>query len=168
MRQLEGQPGAAAIALRLVILTAARSGELLGARWSEFDLEARTWTVPADRMKAKKPHCVPLSGAALDTLTAIPRTGERLFNLSNMAMAMLLRRMGRDVTVHGFRSSFRDWCGDQTTFPREVAEAALAHAVGDKAEQAYRRGTALEKRRQLMEQWAAFCVKMSHLDKRRK
>jgi integrase len=157
MRQLEGQPGAAAVALRLLILTAARSGEVLGAQWSEFDFEARVWTVPATRMKGGREHHVPLSGEALDTLARLPRTGDKLFSLSNMAMPMLLRRMGRnDITVHGFRSSFRDWCGDQTSFPREVAEAALAHATGDATERAYRRGTALEKRRELMEAWAQF------------
>lgn len=155
----------AAIALEFCILTAARSGEALGARWSEFDLDAKVWTIPAARMKAGCEHRVPLSARALAILErlAAARTGEFVFPgqrhgkpLSGMALEMVLRRMKADVTVHGFRSSFRDWCGEETHFPREVAEAALAHVAGDATERAYRRGDALEKRRALMEAWADY------------
>lgn len=157
----------AAMALEFLILTAARSGEVLGARWDEIDFEAKIWTVPADRMKAAKEHRVPLSARALAILKALDeaRMGEFIFPgqkrgepLSNMAFAAVLRRMKVEgVTVHGFRSAFRDWCGEETSFPREVAEAALAHVAGDATERAYRRGDALEKRRKLMKAWAAYC-----------
>ena len=172
--KLREQETVAAAALELLILTASRTGEVLGARWDEFDLDAKVWTVPAARMKAARAHRVPLPERALEILTELAevRTGELVFPgqraaqavpgvalpLSNMAFTMLLRRMELgDVTVHGFRSAFRDWCGDASHFPREVAEAALAHVIGDKAEQAYRRSDALEKRRELMEAWASFC-----------
>jgi integrase len=157
----------AALALEFTILTAARSGEVLGARWDEIDFEQSVWTVPAARMKGGRVHRVALSGRALAVLQKLEgaRTGEYVFPgqrpgkpLSGMAMEMILRRMKADsVTVHGFRSSFRDWCGEVSTFPREVAEAALAHVAGDQTERAYRRGDALEKRRALMESWAQFC-----------
>ncbi|MEJ0093885.1 MAG: integrase arm-type DNA-binding domain-containing protein [Methylocella sp.] len=156
----------AAKALEFLILTAARSGEVLGARWDEIDLEAKVWTVPATRMKAGRGHRVPLSGRAVEILEELAdgKTSDFIFPgqragrpLSNMSMEMALRRMKMDATTHGFRSSFRDWAGEETHFPREVAEAALAHVIGDKAEQAYRRGDALEKRRGLMEAWAMFC-----------
>ena len=134
----------------------------------EIDLENGLWTIPAERMKAAEEHVVPLSGAALEILTPLSesRLSEYVFPgqkpgkpLSGMAMEMLLRRLKvEDATVHGFRSSFRDWCGDETTFPREVAEAALAHKVGSEVERAYRRGKAIEKRRNLMEAWALFAV----------
>ncbi len=164
---LRKREAVAALALEFAILTAARSGEILGARWEEIDFEAKVWTVPAARMKAAREHRIPLSERALAILgeLADARTGEFVFMgqgadrpLSNTAMEMLLRRMDRDdVTVHGFRSAFRDWAGNETHFPREIAEAALAHVVGDKAEQAYRRSDALEKRRALMAAWAAHC-----------
>ncbi|MBK8456442.1 MAG: integrase arm-type DNA-binding domain-containing protein [Phyllobacteriaceae bacterium] len=157
----------AARALEFGILTAARSGEVYGARWSEFDLETGVWTVPAERMKAGRPHRVPLSGAALAIVKALHETRISDFvypgqkagrSLSSSAMEMLLRRMKADqFTVHGFRSAFRDWAGDETSFPREVAEAALAHSVGDATEAAYRRSDALVKRRALMEAWAGYC-----------
>ena len=156
----------AAQALELTILTAARSGEILGMRWLEVDLEKRIWTLPPNRMKAAREHRVPLSARAVTMLRQLTeiRTGDFVFAgqrqhrpLSNSAMDAMLRRMKADVTVHGFRSAFRDWCGNETHFPREVVETALAHVVGDKAEQAYRRSDALEKRRKLMEAWAAFC-----------
>ncbi len=147
----------AAFALEFTILTAARTGEALGARWDEIDFDTKVWTIPASRMKAAREHRVPLSGPAVAILEKLAeaRTDAFVFPshrrgkpLSQMAMTMLLRRMNRDdVTVHGFRSSFRDWCGNETLFPRELAENALAHVIGDKAEQAYRRGDALEKRR---------------------
>jgi integrase len=156
----------AARSLELVILTAARSGEVLGARWSEFDLDGALWTIPPARMKAGEEHVVPLStmAVALIRKQAEVRTGEFVFPShrdnekpqSNMVMAMLLRRMKESFTVHGFRSAFRDWAGDRTSFTREVAEAALAHQVGNAVEQAYRRGSALEKRRQLMDAWSRY------------
>lgn len=169
MARLKTRPAAAARALELTILTAARTGETLGATWSEFDLNARLWTVPAERMKAGKAHRVPLSDPAMAVLMALKsgvavQPGFLLFPgarpdrpLSNMCMAMLLRRMKvSGATVHGFRSSFRDWVGETTQFPREVAEAALAHAVGSEVERAYRRGDALNERRKLMTAWADF------------
>ena len=162
---LREREGVAPRALEFAILTAARSGEVLAARWSEFDLEAGVWTVPAARMKAGREHRVPLSAPAVEILRQMEhkRLGEYVFPgmrsgrpLSVMALEMVLRRMKVDVTVHGFRSAFRDWAGERTHFPREVAEAALAHLVGDAVERAYRRGDALEKRRKLMEAWAGF------------
>jgi integrase len=160
MAGLRQREAIAARALEFTILTAARTGEVIGATWGEFDLEARLWTVPAARMKGGREHRAPLSEAAVAVLEAMPHflNDDRAFPISNMGMPMLLRRMGRgDLTVHGFRSTFRDWAGDATTFQREVVEAALAHVVGDKAEQAYRRGDALEKRRRLMGAWADYC-----------
>jgi integrase len=167
VERLRTHEALAARALELLILTASRSGEILKATWQEFDLESGVWTVPASRMKAKRIHRVPLSKAALDVLTPLHecRTGEFVFAgqakgkpLSGMAMEMLLRRMKvDDATVHGFRSSFRDWVSEETNFPREIAEAALAHVVGDETERAYRRGDALEKRRVLMKAWAVNC-----------
>jgi integrase len=157
----------AAMALEFCILTATRTGEVLGARWSEIDIEKKVWTVPAGRMKAAREHRVPLSDRALAIVKKLEpaKTGDHVFPgqrasqpLSNLAMTMVLRRMKmEDVTVHGFRSAFRDWAGNETQFPRELAEEALAHVIGDKAEQAYRRGDALEKRRALMKAWAAWC-----------
>jgi integrase len=158
--------GVAARALEFTILTAARTGEVIGARWEEIDIGARLWTVPAARMKAAREHRVPLSGAALALINALPRLGDYVFPgaragspLSNMALLMTLRRSGHpNLTTHGFRSTFRDWCAERTAFPSEVAEMALAHTVGDKVEAAYRRGDLFDKRRQLAEAWAAFCA----------
>lgn len=165
---LRERPAIAARCLEFAILTAARSGEALGARWSEIDMEACLWTLPGTRMKAGKTHRVPLS----DPCITILREMEQLRSpgsafvfpgtkagrpLSVMALEMLLRRMKVDDTVHGFRSSFRDWCGECTSYPREIAEAALSHQVGDAVERAYRRGDALEKRRALMQAWADYC-----------
>jgi integrase len=157
----------AAQALELCILTAARSGEILGMRWDEVDLGKKLWIIPAERMKAGREHRVPLSSRAISILQKLEKIklGEFVFPgqvrhkpLSNMAMEMVLRRMKlQNVTVHGFRSSFRDWAGNATNFPRELAETALAHVIGDKAEQAYRRSDAIEKRRKLMEAWANHC-----------
>ena len=165
--ELMKREASAALALELCILTAARSGEILGLRWSEIDFDKKIWTVPAERMKAGREHRVPLSSRAIAILRQLQKfkAGEFVFPgqarnkpLSNMAMEMVLRRMKvADATVHGFRSSFRDWAGNVSTFPREVVETALAHVIGDKAEQAYRRRDALEKRRKLMEAWAAYC-----------
>lgn len=164
---LHGQEGVAARALEFLILTAGRTGEVIGARWDEVNLEDKIWTVPADRMKAGRPHEVPLSPQAAHILKAQlkVKTGDYVFAgrrpteaLSNMAMLALLKRMGRtDLTAHGFRSTFRDWAAEQTSFPNEVAEMALAHVVGDKTEAAYRRGTLKNKRRNLMTAWADYC-----------
>jgi integrase len=165
--KLRGCDAIAAMALEFCILTATRSGEVYGARWSEIDMAAKVWTVPAARMKAGREHRIPLSDRAMAILERLSkaRTGDLLFPsprgnrpLSHVAMAKVMSRLEVDVaTVHGFRSSFRDWAGNETHFAREVAEAALAHVVGDKAEQAYRRGDALEKRRELMAAWTAWC-----------
>jgi integrase len=166
MRALRERDGIAARALEFAILTAARTGEVLGARWEEIDLTASTWTVPASRMKGGREHRVPLTERCLEILAELAGFRDSEFvcpgqrrgkPLSNMALEMVLRRMdAENATVHGFRSSFRDWAGDKTKFSREVIEAALAHVIGDKAEQAYRRGDALEKRRELMDAWAVF------------
>jgi integrase len=167
LAQLREQESVAALALEFTILTAARTSETLGAKWTEINLAQKLWTVPAVRMKSGREHRVALSNRATAILEALAgaKTGEYVFPgqrlgkpLSSMAMEMLLRRTkAHGVTVHGFRSSFRDWCGEVSTFPREVAEAALAHVAGDQTERAYRRGDALEKRRALMEAWAAYC-----------
>jgi integrase len=167
MAALRVTDGMAARALRFAILTAARTGEALGATWAEINLTARLWTVPAERMKAGKEHRVPLSEPAMTLLRDLyeVRQGDPVFpgavkgrGLSNMALLMALRRLGRaDLTAHGFRSTFRDWVAEQTNFPSEVAEMALAHTVGDKVEAAYRRGDLFEKRRQLAEAWGGFC-----------
>ena len=154
MNELRGRDGIAARALEFTVLTAARTGGTIGARWAEIDLQSRLWTIPAERMKAGKEHRVPLSEAAMAVLASLKREGDRVFPVSNMAMNTLLRRMGRDdLTVHGFRSTFSDWCAEQTNTPSEVREMALAHAVGDKVEAAYRRGDLFQKRRKLAEVW---------------
>ncbi len=167
-RALTDQPGMSALALRFAILTAARTGEVLGARWDEIDLEAGIWIIPPGRMKAGKLHRIALSRAALEILRALAeaRVGDVVFfgqradrAMSNMAMLMVLRRMGRtDITTHGFRSAFKDWASERTDFQSEVSEMALAHTVGDKVEAAYRRGDLFEKRRALAEAWARFCT----------
>jgi integrase len=170
MADLRGQKGIGAAALEFAILTAARTGEVIGARWGELDLAERIWTVPAERMKAHREHRVPLTEAALAVLRRMapgrPGQGDGTVfpgakggrPLSNMSLAAVLKRMGRGaLTVHGFRSTFRDWVAEATEYPREVAEAALAHTLRDKVEAAYRRGDLFEKRRRMMEDWAAFC-----------
>jgi integrase len=159
--ELRTVTGVAARALEFTVMTAARSGEVLGATWSEIDLDAAVWTIPATRMKSGKEHRVPLAPAALELLRALYIQGgdpHVFIGLSPKSMRRVLLQMSRDVTVHGFRSAFRDWAGERTNYPREVAEAALAHRVGDAVEQAYRRGDALEKRRRLMEAWASYCA----------
>ena len=172
MRELASRPALAARALEFTILTAARSGETLGATWEEIDLDEACWTIPAERMKAGVLHQVPLSDQAISILRELKpeheEAGEFIFHgktgakLSNMSMAMLLRRMDRTtITVHGFRSTFRDWAGETTQFPREDVEMALAHTIESKAERAYRRGRALEKRRELMGAWASYCFSAS-------
>jgi integrase len=167
--RLQAADGLGARALELAILTAARTGEVLGAIWGEIDLDAALWTIPAARMKARREHRVPLSAPAVALLRKLAtlREGEHVFTgqragkaLSNMALLMTLRRMKRgDLTAHGFRSTFRDWAAETTGFPSEVVEMALAHAVGDKVEAAYRRGDLFEKRRELMEAWGTYCMK---------
>ena len=165
---LKAQEGIGALALQFTILTAARTGEVANSKWDEIDFDEGVWTVPADRMKSSREHRVPLSKPALAVLrarhelrgkSAFVFSGARAAKpISNMAMLQTLRRMERgDLTVHGFRSTFRDWAAEQTAFPGEVAEAALAHVVGDKVEAAYRRGDLFEKRRKLMAAWATFC-----------
>jgi integrase len=167
MADLRIREGVAAQALEFTILTAARTGEVIGARWDEIDLEAGVWTVPAGRMKAGKEHKTPLSPRAVELLKDLYREDGNDFvfigsqagsGLSNMAMTTVVRRMGRgDITVHGFRSSFRDWAAERTNFPNHVVEMALAHVVGDKVEAAYRRGDLFAKRAQLMAAWAKYC-----------
>ena len=166
MAELRKRDALAARCLEFTILTAARSGEALGAMWEEIDFNQNFWRVPAFRMKAGVEHIVPLSDAATSLLKAVQpdevEPSGKVFGVkgiarSNMAMSMLLRRMNYGhVTVHGFRSTFRDWAGDCTSFPREIVEAALAHTIQNKAEKAYRRGTAVERRRELMQRWADF------------
>ena len=165
--RLRASESVSALALEFAIFTAARSGEVLGARWDEIDLDAKLWTVPAARMKAGREHRVPLTARALAILQTVEkvRTAEHVFpgqqrgkSLSIMALAMVLRRLNlENVTVHGFRSAFRDWAGNETSFSREIAESALAHAVGDMTERAYRRSDALERRRELMDAWSRYC-----------
>jgi integrase len=168
MRRLRTAAGVSIRALEFTILTAARSGETLGAKWSEMDLDAGVWTVPATRMKAGREHRVPLVGRAMEILHEMQvlrradnphvfpgqRSGK---GLSVMALEMVMRRANLTETPHGFRSAFRDWAGEETDYPREIAEAALAHRSGDAVERAYRRGDALEKRRAMMTAWEHHC-----------
>ncbi len=165
MADLRKQEGIAALALEFIILTATRTSETLNAKWDE--IENHVWKIPGERMKSGREHRVPLSGGAVTLLESLPRLRENDHVFpgqkakrppSNMACLTLLKRMGRgDLTVHGFRSTFRDWAAEQTAFPRDVAEMALAHTVKDKVEAAYRRGDLFEKRRKLMDAWAEYC-----------
>ena len=171
--RLRERDGMAALALEFLVLAAARTGEVIGARWCEIDTEANVWTIPGERMKSGREHRVPLGARANEILEAAAVGSNRMPEglvfpgpkkrgsvderaLSTNAMRALLIRMGVKDTTHGFRSSFRDWAGEVSTFPREIAEAALAHIVGDETERAYRRGDALEKRRKLMDAWASY------------
>ncbi len=168
VEKLRREAGSPARALEVLVLTAVRTGELLGAKWSEFDLAAKVWIVPAERMKGRRlgdrDHRVPLSDRAVEILRALPIEGDLVFPgrqvgkpLSSMSMAKVLKRMKVDgATAHGFRSTFRDWAAECTNFPNEVCEAALAHVVENKVEAAYRRGELFEKRRKLMEAWSTF------------
>jgi integrase len=166
MHELRQRPSMIAQALEFLILTAARPGEILGMRWGEVDLSAATWTIPATRMKSGRVHRVPLSGHAVELLAGLPRHGDYVF-LARFAgakpnnphgMRRLLQRMGhKGLTAHGFRASFKTWASERTNFPRELIEAALAHVIGDAAEQAYSRGDMLARRRQLMESWSDYC-----------
>lgn len=165
MALLRERKATSALALEFTILTATRTSEVLGATWGEFDLTKALWTVPADRMKAEREHRVPLSPRAVEILEAVKPLGKlHVFpsdkggKLSTMAMSMLLRRMDQACTVHGFRSSFRDWAAECTGYAHEVCEMALAHVIGNKSEAAYRRGDLFDKRRRLMADWAAYCA----------
>jgi len=166
MIKLRERKAVAAFALEFAILCASRTGEIIEAQWDEIDFATKVWIIPAVRMKSGREHRVPLSDRAMEILNqaGVIRSSDFIFPgprhgkaLSNMALAMLMRRLKAEAfTVHGFRSSFRDWAGEKTTFPREVAEAALAHVIGDETERAYRRGDALEKRRKMMAAWANY------------
>jgi integrase len=168
MAALAGKSHVSALCLRFLILTAARSGEARGARWDEIDLDAATWTIPASRMKAARPHRVPLSAPALEilkTMRSLRRPeGDLVFHgdrggvLSDVAVNKTLHSIAPAVTVHGFRSSFRVWCEEQTSFPRSVTEAALAHVNADKVEAAYQRSDLFERRRELMQVWGNYCT----------
>lgn len=169
MVELRANDCTSARALEFAILTACRTGEVIGARWSEFDLDTATWTIPGARMKAKTEHRVALSKRAVELLRALHRRddtdavfytvkADKPRALSNMAMLELLRGMRPGLTVHGFRSTFRDWAGETTAHPREIIEHALAHQLADSTEAAYRRGDALERRRRLMADWADYCA----------
>ena len=177
MAALRAREGMSALALEFTILTAARSGEVRGMTWGEVNATSKVWTVPGPRMKGGREHRVPLSEAAVRVLNAVrpekadaaalvfPSPSRPGAMLSDMTLTAVLRRMRRgDLTAHGFRSTFRDWCAEMTSYPREVAEAALAHTLRDKVEAAYRRGDALEKRRLLMEEWAEFCTRPAFLE----
>jgi integrase len=165
MTALAAREGMGARALEFTILTAARTGEVTGARWAEIDLGGKTWIVPKERMKAGREHRVPLSATAVTLLENLPREAEFVFPggrqgtpISNMAMTTVLRRMERsDITVHGFRSTFRDWAAEMTGYPNHVVEMALAHVIANKVEAAYRRGDLFDKRRRLMTDWARYC-----------
>lgn len=165
LQQLRKAEGIARRALEFVILTAARSGEVRGATWSEINLKEKLWTIPAERMKAAKEHRVPLSDDAITLLNALPRfegvefifPSPRGGKLSDMALTKTMRDMKIDAVPHGFRSTFRDWVAECTNFPNEVAEMALAHIIKNKVEAAYRRGDLIEKRRQMMTDWALYC-----------
>lgn len=166
VEKLRSRKAMAALALEFTILTAARTGEVIGATWEEIDFAKQVWTVRAHRMKAGREHRIPLSPRAIEILesvkpmgTAFLFAGERGGKLSNMAMAMLLKRMGTEVTAHGFRSAFRDWAAECTAYANEVCEAALAHTIGNRVEAAYRRGDLFEKRARLMGDWADYCSK---------
>jgi integrase len=165
LQELRQLPDITARALELLILTAARPNEVLGARWGEIDLASAMWTIPGERMKSGKRHRVPLSGRAVELLAALPRESDYVFmgrfagtSLGTHALRDLLRRrMGHNITTHGFRASFRTWAGEQTAYPRELFEVALAHKVGDDTEEAYNRGDMLMRRRRLMEDFAEYC-----------
>jgi integrase len=167
MRKLRAIDGIAALVMEFAILTAARSGEVLKAKWSEIDTEARMWIVPKGRMKMRRPHRQPLCARAISILDKLPKDSEYIFPgekkdkpLNHKAMRRVLERMGvtnDEAVPHGFRSTFRDWGGELGNYPNELLELAIAHAVGDKVEAAYRRGEMLEKRHRLMADWQAFC-----------
>ena len=164
MKTLASNESLSAKCLLFLILTATRSNEARGAQWSEIDFESKVWTIPIERMKASKEHQIPLSHQAMELLLSMPRIINNPYvfpstkgkPLSDMSLSMLMRRMNTNAVPHGFRSTFRDWAGDKTGYPRDLAEAALAHTVSNQVEAAYRRGTALEKRRKMMQDWGDF------------
>jgi integrase len=169
MKRLANLDGSSALALRFLVLTASRSGEIRGARWSEIDFKQKVWTIPPDRMKARREHRVPLTHAALKVLEEVqaksrPARSELIFcnlkgeMLSDMSLTATMRRMDLEAVPHGFRSTFRDWVGESTEYPSDLAEMALAHVLPNKTEAAYRRGDALEKRRGMMDAWALQCL----------
>jgi integrase len=159
MQELRECDSLSARSLEFTILTAARTGETIGATWDEIDFNAKTWTIPAERMKAGKEHKVPLCNRAIEILQGLDHRTKKLFSLSNMGMAELLKGMRPGITVHGMRSTFRDWAAECTNYPNHVVEMALAHTIGDKVEAAYRRGDLFVKRTKLMSAWADFCGK---------
>jgi len=150
-------------ALEFIILTATRTSEATNAKWDEIDIDAKVWTIPAERMKGRRPHRVPLSQAAIELLLVLPQAGEFIFpgqkdGISRWALLANLKAIDARATTHGFRSTFSDWARERTAYPRDVVEMALAHAIKDKSEAAYRRGDALDKRRRLMNEWARYCA----------
>jgi integrase len=159
LRELEGRRGEGAKALRFLILTAARTDQVIGARWEEFDLERRVWTVPVSRMKRKEwgDFKVPLSDAGVAVLKDASRAGDRPFPISNSTMYRLMEQMGLEATPHGFRSSFSTWAAEETEFDAEIRESCLAHFTGNKVAAAYQRGDLLLKRRRLMDAWGRYC-----------
>jgi integrase len=166
MRELRDRSDVSARALEFAILTAARTAEVIGARWSEIDLKDKVWVVPGSRMKGRRgarraDHVVPISDRALAILRELPRVGDCVFpgdgKGGGLSTKALPRQVPESFTVHGFRSTFKDWCSEQTNYPNEMSELALAHTVSDRVEAAYRRGDMLDKRRRLMADWAAFC-----------
>ena len=165
MAALKEREGTAAKALQFLTLTATRTAEVLGAQWSEFDLEAAVWTIPAERMKARRAHRVPLAPAVVDLLRSCfveagnshAFIGSRTQRLANDALGRVMRRMGHDFTVHGLRSGFRDFCAERTNFSSEICEAALSHVTGSGVERAYKRTDLFARRRKLMEEWARYC-----------
>jgi integrase len=168
MANLRKEEGFAARGLEFLVLTACRSNEVRGATWQEIDLKARMWTIPPQRMKMGKEHRVPLSDAAIGLLQKLPRVDGAVYvfpsvkagaTLSDMAMTAVLRRMNVEAVPHGFRSTFRDWAGESTNFPREVCEHALAHRLADGVEAAYQRGDMLQKRTAMMQEWANSCAR---------
>ena len=166
LQALEGRIGSCPLALQLLILTAARCGEVTGMQWSELDFENNVWTISALRMKAAKEHRVPLSERVTEIIRSLPKSGEYVFpgarqnpTIHPNALLKLTKDVNPNITAHGFRSTFRVWCAERTNYPREVAEAALAHVIKDQTEAAYMRSDLFEKRRQLMEDWAKFCAK---------
>jgi integrase len=166
MEALRQQDNVASKCLEFTILCACRSGEAIGAVWSEIDWEARTWVIPAPRTKTAREHRVPLSEATIRLLRSLPREGEYVFPgrygpQNHATLRALMRRMNAAAAVHGFRASFSTWARECTSFPRELVEAALGHAVGDLVERSYQRGDALERRRELMASWGNYCVQQS-------
>jgi integrase len=157
MADLHKRADITALALEFTILTAARTGEVLGATWDEINLKEKLWVIPATRMKSKREHRVPLSDRAVEILESLHNEVGQIFGINSMSMVRLLHTMRDGLSVHGFRSSFSDWCRERTNYPRDIVEMALAHAIKDKTEAAYRRGDALDKNRRLMTEWDRYC-----------